>query len=64
MVAGAVCATCAQVSSIEAETCDSIDCPTLYSRMRIIREYQDVAQLTADVLDMAAKQKRTRIEIV
>jgi hypothetical protein len=64
MTAKVVCATCAQIPAGDAGACDSIDCPTLYSRVKIDREYEDAAQLCADVLKIASKQQKTSIEIV
>ena len=52
-----VCATCTSLPASEVGACDSIDCPTLYSRIKVNRELEDVSAIFADVEKVSQKQK-------
>ena len=41
-----ICASCARMPASEAHQCDSLDCPIMYDRVRVVRDVEDAATFT------------------
>lgn len=59
----AVCAACASLPVHEADMCDSVDCPVLYSRIKANRELDDATAVLRDV-KLGERQQQTAYLIV